>query len=131
MGRFRYIVKVTHTHSPERILQLSDTKTLAQVGAEMSRQIAKWGVQNHPSYTRYGFDDSTAPMHSANGQWFKFFCDRKAADGTLSWNDILMEEVFEALDEAKKGDLVKLREELIQVAAVACSWIESIDRNNK
>lgn len=44
------------------------------------------------------------------------------------WNTILVEEVGEAAKETYEGDTVKLREELIQVAAVAVAWIEAIDR---
>ncbi|TIH26025.1 NUDIX hydrolase, partial [Subtercola vilae] len=41
------------------------------------------------------------------------------------WQDILLEEVFEAFAES---DTSKLRTELIQVAAVAQQWVEAIDR---
>jgi NTP pyrophosphatase (non-canonical NTP hydrolase) len=50
------------------------------------------------------------------------------------WNTILMEEVGEVSEEiidfelAKKGNLVPLREELVQVAAVAVSILEYLDR---
>lgn len=110
---------------------MNDTKTLALVGAEMSRQIAKWGEQNHPSFTPYGIELSTIPFHKVNANLARAICDAKAGSLNLSWSDILMEEVFEAFDEAQAGNLEELRKELIQVAAVACSWIESIDRNQK
>ncbi len=51
--------------------------------------------------------------------------DERAADGTVEWLDILMEEVCEA---AAEDDHVTLRAELVQVAAVALSWVEDIDR---
>jgi hypothetical protein len=104
---------------------------LDEVGAEMSRQVTKWGQQNHPSYTM-GALSSSLPLVEADGDYFKHHCDEKAKKGTLSWLDIFLEEVFEAVDEAKTtGNLIKLRTELVQCAAVAVSWAESIDRNGK
>lgn len=72
------------------------------VNDERNRQDAKWGEQNHLD---------------------------------VVWNAILMEEVGEASQEvlttafgaAAKGH-GDLREELVQVAAVAVAWIEAIDR---
>jgi hypothetical protein len=100
--------------------------SVGEVSKEMHRQVAKWGVQQHVSYTPDGV--------MTNYEWWaakaKAFCDQKADGGTVSWLDILMEEVFEAAEEAEKGDRAKLRMELVQIAAVATSWIESIDRND-
>lgn len=75
---------------------------LEDVWDERDRQDEKWGEQNHLD---------------------------------LTWNAILMEEVGEAAQEvlttafgaAAKGH-GDLREELVQVAAVAIAWIEAIDR---
>lgn len=101
---------------------------LDEVGAEMSRQVNKWGQQDHPSYTM-GALSSNLPLVEADGDYFKHHCDEKAKKGLVSWLDIFLEEVYEAVDEAKAGNLDKLRTELIQCAAVAVSWAESIDRN--
>jgi hypothetical protein len=49
----------------------------------------------------------------------------RVENGDLTWDGILLEEVYEALAEA---DPVKLREELVQVAAVAASWVVALDR---
>jgi hypothetical protein len=54
--------------------------------------------------------------------------DRAVREGTLTWTHILEEEVCEALAET---DQERLREELVQVAAVACAWVECIDRRGK
>lgn len=48
-------------------------------------------------------------------------------DGSVTFADILLEEVFEALAESEPA---KLRAELVQVAAVAVQWIEAIDRRD-
>lgn len=45
--------------------------------------------------------------------------------GHPTWMHILREEVAEVFQESDQG---RLREELIQVAAVAASWIERIDK---
>lgn len=50
--------------------------------------------------------------------------ERHAGRGEVTWADILLEEVGEALAEE---DLVKLRAEVIQVAAVAFKIIDAID----
>lgn len=56
----------------------------------------------------------------------KWGSDRPLAD--TPWLAILMEEVGEVATETfSSGSLQHLREELIQVAAVAVAWIESID----
>jgi hypothetical protein len=57
--------------------------------------------------------------------FYKHQCKERAAHGEVTWLDILLEEVAEAFAES---DLVKLRTELIQVAAVAVRWVEAIDR---
>lgn len=45
--------------------------------------------------------------------------------GTLSWGDVLLEEVCEAFEETE--DVDALRTELIQCAAVILRWVISID----
>lgn len=46
--------------------------------------------------------------------------------GNGTWRHILQEEVAEAFAES---DPARLREELVQIAAVAVAWIEGIDRD--
>lgn len=103
--------------------------SLAEVAEEMERQVAKWGEQNHSDFTPDGLFDYPEAVVSADNA--KLFCDSKAERGTVSWNDIFVEEVLETVEEAEQGNEAKLREELIQVAAVACSWVNAIDRRNK
>jgi NTP pyrophosphatase (non-canonical NTP hydrolase) len=74
--------------------------TLGDVSNERARQDAKWGEQNH--------DDGT-------------------------WGLILGEEFGETCEAALavafgNADPNRVREELVQVAAVAVAWIECIDR---
>ena len=52
------------------------------------------------------------------------------------WLAVLMEEVGEAAREVLRqrvvgdGDVRRLREELVQVAAVAVQWVEALDRES-
>lgn len=103
--------------------------SIAEVKEEMERQVAKWGEQNHSDYTAEGLFDFPEAVASADNA--KLFCDSKADRGVVSWNDIFVEEALEAVEEGRAGNTAALREELIQVAAVACSWVNAIDRRNK
>jgi len=112
-------------------------EVIEEVASERGRQDIKWGEQNHPN----GTGPNTTPVaeivrgkrnmivnrHFAFGLALqaKSATDRHAKDGTVTYADILLEEVFEALAEE---DTAKLRTELVQVAAVAVQWVEAIDR---
>lgn len=104
---------------------------LKEVQAERERQESKWGQQNHA--------DGTGPDHFFLGKGldtpstFEYLRDRatwitdsNSKIGRLTYADIFLEEVFEALAET---DQEKLREELVQVAAVAVAWVQKIDRD--
>lgn len=96
---------------------------LDEVSAERRRQDAKWGEQNHSGGTK--------------SDWWREFgirasdaieaCNNSFTDGRGTWAHILIEEVAEAMD----AEGSQLREELIQVAAVAVAWVESMDRRMK
>lgn len=112
-------------HDPRSVEGLRE-HALAEVGREMERQIEKWGVQEHPSYKHA--DVLALKSDYITTERAKALCDMRLNAGECSWQDILNEEVLEARDEAIAGDIVALREELIQIAAVALSWVGSIDR---
>lgn len=88
------------------------------IEAERLKQDKTWGEQNHPAGT--GSPSQTIVAIEARAA-----CEQAAADGSLTWAHILGKEVCEALAE---GDYARLRAELLQVAAVAISWIEAIER---
>lgn len=100
---------------------------LQEVHAERNRQDRKWGEQNHPDGTGpnvwWGL---TGPAHVVRDT-ARHLTDGHAsgAGGPLTWLDILREEIGEAFAEE---DPVKLRAELVRVAAVAVQWIQAIDR---
>lgn len=90
---------------------------LAGVGLERRRQDARFGEQNHP--------DGTSADFETHREFYREFCDQASALGTLTFKDIFLEEVYEALSET---DSDKLEAELIQVAAVVVNWIEKLRR---
>lgn len=92
---------------------------LDAIKEERSRQDFKWGIQNHPNGTGSKGDANRARL-------CKIECAVAVERNILTWRDILIEEVYEAFAES---DTLKLREELIQVMAVAAAWVECLDRN--
>lgn len=110
----------------DRTLQVMSTvRVLNDVEDERARQDAKWGpVQDHPDihpgWTNFNYRIPRADQAKRD-------TDSRAQLGHVTYTDILIEEVCEAIEEAAKGDAVALREELIQVAAVAVKWVELLD----
>ena len=95
-------------------------QVLVAILNERERQLEKWGEQRHADGTGYNntfygesFADVADDLRVINYSY---------VGGVWCW--ILLEEVFEALAEEDQG---KLREELIQAAAVITAWIEDID----
>jgi len=94
--------------------------TLAgEVAKERERQEDKWGQQHHPDGSHPG------PESVAMADGLRKITDKAAEQGTLTWRDILLEEVYEAL--AEEPNSPRLRRELIQSAAVIFAWIEDMD----
>lgn len=111
-------------------------RVLHEIAAERAMQDAKWGEQNHPDGTATNWVDQIRPAfgwdstmseaeHTA--RLARHDCQRAARRGEATWLKILREELAEAFAES---DAVKLRAELIQVAAVAVAWVEAIDRRH-
>ncbi len=111
-----------------------------EILAERVRQTEKWGEQSHPDgsgrvqrhladyvFTRGAWGTSSVANATALqlSLMAKEVTDTAAKNGQVTWTDILLEEVFEALAE---DDPARLRAELVQVAAVAAQWVEAIDR---
>jgi len=90
---------------------------LDQVSIERRRQEEIHGDQSL-------LPNGTARIRHWEANNAKDRCDRHTAAGTLTFSHILAEEFHEAMCET---DPARLREELIQVAAVAVKWIEAID----
>lgn len=98
---------------PERLAAV-----LELIAGERLLQDQKWGEQNHIDGT--GGNQVTADLA-------RMVCQQAAKFGQLTWRQVLDEEVQEAFAES---DPARLRAELVQVAAVAVAWIESIDRRD-
>lgn len=93
-------------------------RVLTEVADERGRQHAVYGEQELP--------DGTGGRNAITmADVIRFDADEQARRGLLTWKLILDEEVHEAFAET---DPKRLREELVQVAAVACQWIEALDR---
>jgi hypothetical protein len=112
-----------------------------ELDAERGRQLAKWGDQRHPDGTGDRATICGMPM-AAIAQMLKDTNDHRLTHRPMwiaageepslgsgpQWLPIFLEEAFEAAAEA---DPVKLRAELVQVAAVCAAWISDIDRRPK
>lgn len=93
-------------------------EVLEAVIAERHRQDDNYGDQSDlPDGT--GGEEAVAMADVARDN-----CGLAVATGQLSWHDILNEEFREAMAETIPA---RLREELIQVAAVAIAWAEALD----
>jgi predicted house-cleaning noncanonical NTP pyrophosphatase (MazG superfamily) len=90
-------------------------RALADIAAERAAQDRMWGIQEFP--------DGTGPAYAARAE-AKAECAAAAARGELTWRHILAEEFFEALAESGPE---RLRDELVQTAAVAVKWVQSLD----
>lgn len=93
---------------------------LGEVAAERRRQDEKFPGQELPDGT-----GSAALRLYADAA--RTATNEAAADGTVTWWDVLHEEWAEAGAEDAQE---RLREELVHVAAVAVRWVEAIDRRD-
>ena len=104
----------------------SSVSVFGGIRAERSYQDEKWGEQDHPSID--GGTDGTgkAEIYGLPTEWdIKQSLAPLAKRGALTWADIAIEELVEAI-EAKDESM--RRGELVQLAAVVVAWIENIDR---
>lgn len=96
-----------------------------EIVLERERQDERWGEQNHLDGT--GPEEPLLPGWTARelADAARSACQLNADLGIVTWRDVFGEEACEALAES---DPVRLRAELVQVAAVAVAWIQAIDR---
>lgn len=113
---------IKHHISDSQLLDgVATISVMQEVINERVRQDDKWGQQNHP-------DSTGGPPSEIMADEYRSRAAEAAASGALTWRHILLEEVYEAIAES---DPTALREELIQVAAVAAAWAEAIDRRGQ
>lgn len=110
---------------------VSMDKVLKEVAAERKSQEARWGEQNHhdgtgPNTLMFGMRMPEEHTYADMRKRATDITDSRTSMGMVSYGDIFLEEVFEAMAES---DQDRLREELVQCAAVAVAWVEKIDRD--
>jgi len=89
---------------------------------EATRQDDKWGDQ-------IGLPDGTGSRGQVQREGVaKHACQKAVKEKRVTWAHVLGEECAEALACTDEGHL---RQELIQVAAVALQWVSAIDRRAK
>ncbi len=101
---------------------------LHRVAEEMSRQVARFGEQNHIDT----LEPVTYYEHAAT--LMKDLYERRSRQKTLAWDIILLEEVYEAMEKSHPHGQ-KAREEmvseLVQAAAVCLSWALAVQRRGE
>lgn len=102
-------------------IQISQITIAGEIMQERDRQDQKWGRQNHPSVHR----KDCSLLYDLTQADAKDRCARMVAADALTWEDIAVEELLEALEASSEAER---REELVQLAAVCVAWIECIDR---
>ena len=112
---------------------------LEDVRGERQRQDEKWGEpKRQPDGTGPNVEPAMPLAVGYDWEALTYSELEREAKSTTDWHatssrhevtfaDILLEEVFEAL---ASDDPKSLREELIQVAAVAVKWVEVLDRES-
>lgn len=93
---------------------------LSAITAERAKQLKRWGVQELPDRVENN-DDYTPEEADERARSYKTAATAKPS--LVSWQAVLLEEVYEALAETEPDKIIA---ELIQVAAVAVSWIENL-----
>lgn len=112
----------------DRIVLTPTTQpVLNEVLAERIRQDEKWGEQNWPSFPEWAVNAIHRAQHYSvpTEALAKRITEARFRNHVGTYADIFVEEVAEAIG---ASDEDHLREELVQVAAVAVAWIEAIDR---
>ncbi len=105
---------------------VSTYNILEEVLNECERQESKWGIQRHPLIGPRGDVEFIRSRYQQGAEQGRAMNDSDNEHGTLGWDGILLEEVYEALAE---DDVDKACEELVQVAAVCVSAIRSLRQN--
>jgi len=113
------------------------------VAGERRRQDEKWGASIYPNTgTNSGLINRACSLHRMalfyeipSASRVKYLCDNAAREGRCTWAHILVEEVAGVIEAATLHDKVlsqglqpgaELLTELIQVAAVAVRWAETL-----
>lgn len=119
---------------------------LADVLRERLRQDEKWGADRDMPSVRPVWSGAVdwahlspeerrrcaQSAHNIHGpDLYRHWISIQEKQGSLSWCDILQEELSESVEAAADGDLDHLYAELVQVAAVAVAWAENVRRKKE
>ena len=105
-------------------------RIINEIIQERKRQDEKWGEQNHPftdpilkgRESMRLCEEYEIPTEGRAKQLTNINSRR----GSVTWGHIIVEELSEAIS---AQDSIKIREELVQLAAVCIAAIESLERN--
>lgn len=104
-------------------------KIIMAIKNERLRQDNLWGEQNHPIIDSTFISDKMYLRYDIPSEEnCKYMCETLSKNNDLTWGDIILEELVEALCAKNKEDM---KTELIQCASVIFAAIESLDRNGK
>ena len=101
---------------------------LADIARETLAQQEQWGVQVFPSrdWTIGPSPQAVARRYSVPSPTLaRMFVEEGKRRGTLTWTDLVMEEVSEAICARTEAGM---RAELLQVAGRIVQWVQDIDR---
>ena len=138
---------LTSTYEPTGELPCDPTAdALGDVFQERARQVVRWGRQHHRrDITNFSLcltpgqrePQPDAELASRVGELRALVQAQAASPWGSAWSCILLKEVAEAFEAAQDmltgshppgiSDRTKLRNELVQVAAVAIAWVEALD----
>lgn len=124
MGAGTFFVQISDDERALLNRVLITGEVLHAVATERVSQFEKWGVQDHPMIGGLMPRAHTREYARLAANW-KSTNDMRVENETLGFDGILLEEVFEALEEP---DYAKQRAELVQAAAVVVAMIEALDR---
>lgn len=123
-----YVDNEFHTFSAENDIDNDDLAAAILVLRERQRQEAKFPGQRLISVAVDDPKDACMLAGVAHEDNCKRWAKQAIAEGRLSWADVLVEEVSEAICAIARGEIEHGIEELTQVAAVAVRWIGALRR---
>lgn len=105
-------------------------KVLAEVGAHRLEQVARYGENHDLPYATGPQEPWLYPFSTGGATWveqvFRRDYEASGGDADTTWMRLLREELSEV---ACEDNPANLRAELVQLAALAVSWIETIDHH--
>lgn len=107
----------------------STPRALQAIAAERNAQDVKWGAQSHPMLPPYLLDEAHiwADTTRRDADVARDMCQSDTPKGADNWLHILHEEYQELVAAMWSQDIVDIRGELVQVAAVCARMLEAIN----